>query len=515
MTNNMKAMIVVLILAIIIFRFAKPIALIFSNENDFARRRNVWFVLTIAAFLSPSFWLFALLAVPLLVWAARRDSNPLALYMLLLHVVSPISVDIPTIGINELFPLNMYRLLSFSILIPLAWKLRKSRKEMTSRRLTSMDVLLLAYGALQIILFVRPDIPNAGYLHDSVTNVLRRALLFFADIYVLYYVISKSCSSKRAIVEVLAAFCLACTIMAPMAVFENLRHWLLYIDIGHGWGGDTYGLYSDRGGVLRATVSTGHSLVLGYLLAIALGFWLYLRSHVRSVRSRTAVTALLCFGLLAAYSRGPWVGALLIYFAFTALGPRGMSSLIKGSFISALLAGALLVSPLGDRIAKVIPFLGGTVDAYNIDYRQRLAQRSWETILENPLFGNQDAYLELHDMRQGEGIVDFVDTYAYVGVFYGLVGLFLFVSFILVGLFKSYRFSKEIRESDPDLSLLGVALVACILGTLLMISTCSFVFGYEKLFYALGGLSAAYVRLRELTGRYAPARDANQLASAP
>jgi O-antigen ligase len=495
MFNNVKALIVVLLLAAPIFRFSKPVAILFSNEPDFLRRRNMWFVLTILGFLSPSFWLFALIAAPLLIWAGRKDSNPVALYILLLNVISPIRVNIPIIGINELFSLDMYRLLSFCVLIPVAGRLRQSQKEMGVHRTTTMDVLLLAYGALQILLFVRPDIPNAEGLHDSITNVLRRAVLFFVDIYVLYFVVSRSCSSRRHIVEVLAALCLACAVMAPMAVFETLRHWLLYAEVGQDWGGELMGQYLDRGGVLRAVVSTGHSLVLGYLLAIAMGFWLYLRAHVTSPLSRGGVQALMLLGLLAAYSRGPWIGALLIYIAFMALGPRGMPRLIKGCFVSALLGGLLLASPVGDRIVKVIPFLGGTVDAYNIDYRQRLMQRSLEMIQAHPWFGDQDAYSKLHDLRQGVGVIDFVNVYADVVVFYGLIGLFLFLSFILVGLVKSYRVAKSLKKSNSDLSLLGIALVACILGTLLMISASSFIFGYEKLFYVLGGLAAAYAHL--------------------
>jgi hypothetical protein len=504
MPNNVKAMIVVLAIAATIFWLAKPIAILFSSERDFLRRRNVWLALTVAAFLSPSFWLFALVAVPLLIWAGRKDTNVVALYMLLLHVISPISVEIPVVAINRLFSLDMYRLLSFCVLLPAAWNFRRSQKTRDARRLTTMDVLLLAFGAMHIILFVRPDIPDAAYLHDSVTNVLRRALLFFVDIYLLYYVVSRSCSSRRAIVEVLATFCLACTVMASVALFETLRHWLLYDEIGRGWGGELIGQYLDRGGVVRATVSSGHSLALGYLLAIATGFWLYLRTQVKSVWTRVGVMVLLWLGLLAAYSRGPWVGAVSIYFAYITFGPRAMPRLMRALVISALLAGVILASPLGDRVAKVIPFLGGTEDAYNVSYRQRLAQRSIEMILENPWFGNQDAYTKLNDMRQGVGVIDFVNAYADVAVFYGLIGLFFFVGFILAGLSKSYRAAKVLRKSDPDLASLGVALVACILGTLLMISTSSFLFGYEKLFYVLAGLAAAYANLSALPARPQP-----------
>ena len=77
MIFSIKAMIVVLALGVMVFRFGKPIALLFSSEPDFNRRRNVWFVLTATAFLSPNFWLFVLIAAPLLLWAGRKDRIPL------------------------------------------------------------------------------------------------------------------------------------------------------------------------------------------------------------------------------------------------------------------------------------------------------------------------------------------------------------------------------------------------------------------------------------------------------
>ena len=42
MIINIKALIVVLALAAAVFRLGKPIALQFSDELDFSRRRNVW-----------------------------------------------------------------------------------------------------------------------------------------------------------------------------------------------------------------------------------------------------------------------------------------------------------------------------------------------------------------------------------------------------------------------------------------------------------------------------------------
>jgi hypothetical protein len=496
MSPSLKELIVVLAISAVIFAFAKPIALRFSAEADFARRRNVWFALTITAFLSPSFWLYVLVAVPLMTWAGRKDTNPLAFYLLLLHVIPPIPVDIPAIAINALFPLDNYRLLSFCVLIPTAWRLRRSQDTARIRGLQNMDILLLAFGVLQAALFVPPDLPGHMLLQDSATNMLRRAFLFFLDVYVLYFAVSRSCASRRAITEVLSAFCLACALMAALALFEAAKRWLLYVDLARVWADDpSLSVYIFRGNILRAQASSGHPLALGYLLAIAFGFWLYLKSHVAARRARIGAVLLFWLGLLAAYSRGPWFGAIAIYFSFAALSPRGFPRLFKAAGVAVLLAVAIGATPLGTRILSVIPFVGGAVDAETLDYREQLAAKSWEIIQGSPFFGDQLARLKMEDLRQGQGIIDIVNTYVGVAMDKGLIGLFIFVAFMLVALSKTYRSVKALRRSDPDLALLGVSLIVCMLGTLLMIENCSFILGYEKMFYVLAGLAAAYAHL--------------------
>ena len=505
MNTSLKELIVVLAIATVIFRFAKPIALHFSADGDFSRRRNVWFALTMTAFLSPSFWLFALVAIPLLAWAGRKDTNPVACYLLLLQVIPSVPVNIPVVGIQSLFPLDNYRLLSFCILIPTAWRLRCSKDASRKFRLETMDILLLAYGVLQTALYVPPDLPGHIIQNDSATNMLRRAFLYFVDIYVLYFVVRRACTSRRAIMEAQAAFCLACAVMAALAIVESAKHWLLYADFPRSWSDDpNLNFYLLRGDTLRAQVSAGHALALGYLLAIAFGFWLYLKSHLTAARTRIGVVILFWLGLLAAYSRGPWIGGAAIYFAFSALSPRGFSRLFKAAGVATLLAGAIGMTPVGDRIINVLPIMGGSVDSGSIDYRQRIGARSWQLIQQRPLFGDQLARTKMEDLRQGQGIIDIVNTYVGIALDKGLVGLSIFILFVVTALVEAYRHGKAMEKSDPDLALLGASLIACIIGTLLMIGNCSFIYGYEKLFFVLAGLSVAYAHVGSSPQRVTP-----------
>jgi hypothetical protein len=496
MLQSIKDLIVVLAFALVIFRLAKPIAMHFTNEADYLRRRNVWLALTVVAFLSPSFWLFVAIAIPVTIWARRRDSNPVALYLLLLHVIPPMAIAIPIVGINQLFDLDNYRLLSFCILIPFALQLRRNKDDARIVGLQGMDFLVLGFGLLLVMFFVPPDLPNHVILKDSLTNLVRRALLFLVDVYALYFAVSRGCTSQKRLVDAMAAFCLACAVMAVVATFESARHWLLYTDIQLHWTGSSQSMYYQRGGVVRSQASAGHALALGYLLAVAFGFWLYLQTSIESRRVRVAVALLFWLGLIAAYSRGPWIGAVAVYLAFMAAGAGGVARIFKAAAVVVAVLGVISLTPLGDRILSVLPGMGGAAHDATVDYREALAARSWQLILEHPFFGDQLAFSKMEDLRQGEGIIDLVNTYAEIAVFHGLVGLLFFIGFVFAGLRHAYRTLKAFSVSDPDFSRLGASLVSCMIGTLFMLFGASFIQGYQKMFYVLGGFAAAYAAMR-------------------
>jgi O-antigen ligase len=155
----------------------------------------------------------------------------------------------------------------------------------------------------------------------------------------------------------------------------------------------------------------------------------------------------------------------------------------------------ILLTPLRSQIFGVLPFFGGTIDIGDVTYRHLLFQRGWELFKDHPIFGDQLAYLKMEPLRQGEGIIDFVNTYVQVALDYGLVGLTFFVGFMMLGLKRTWYLSRKLAPSDPDAARIGAALISCALGTLLMIQNVSFIFGYEKMYYVLAGFLAAYCRV--------------------
>lgn len=469
MPINLRALIVVLVLSSVVFKFAKSTALLFSSEQDFARRRNLWFVLTVAAFLSPNIWIYVLIAVPLLLVSGRKDSNPSALYLFLLHVVPPVATPIPLPGGAKLIDVSNQILLSLCVILPAIGRLRRSSQDRDTRRLKRIDWCLLAYGALTSILYIHLLAPDGTFYTSTYSDALRRMLTFLIAGFAPYFLISRTTRNRPFILDSLAAFALPCIVMAVIGVFEGVRGWLLYEDIPQRWElAATFTVYLLRGSSLRAMASTGHPLALGYELAIAFGLWLCLEAYVKSRFIRWTVSATFMLGLLASYSRGPWACALAIYVIYVFLKPRAVSGLIK-SFLGSVLALAIIsLTSLGEKIAAVLPFLGGTIDSSNIDYRGRLWTRGWEIVRDNPLLGDQYALARMQDLRQGQGIVDFVNGYLAELLATGFVGLTLFLAVVLSALRKVLAVSKAIKLTDQRFGMAGASLAACILGTLFL-----------------------------------------------
>jgi len=483
--NNLKALLIILVIAVSVFAIAKPVCLRFMENEDFILRRNVWYTLTISAFLSPSIWLYFLIAVPVMTWAGQKDSNPLALYVILMYVIPPYEIDLPTVIVNDLFALSNIRVLAFTVLLPQAFKLLNSDKKLKNRY-GIFDFGIVAFVFLQLILLLP---------YESITNTMRRGVLMALDILLVYYVASRGSSNRRALGEVMCVFALSCMIFAPIAVFESIKTWLLYVELADTWEVFSPRNYLLRAGVLRAQASTGHSLTLGGLMAIGFGFWLYLGKSSNLKRAQFAMGfAWIWMGLLAAYSRAPWVAAVISYLVYILLNPGRIQNLSKIFLAGSVALGALLMSPLGDRVIDSLPIVG-TIDEDNVIYRQRLVEKSWELIQQNPIFGDPFFMEKMEDLRQGEGIIDLVNAYASVALGTGIVGLILFTLPILLGLIRSLILIRNFSDKDNNLAAIGTVLAATVVGYLFLIGSGGI--GRGQGFYLISGLIIGYTKISQ------------------
>ena len=461
MITNLKALLVVLAIASVVFGITKAICLKFMSEDNWTRRRNVWFAITIAAFISPSFWLFAAIAFFITYWAAKRDSNPLALWMLIATAVPPDKYELPRVLDIGLIAVNHSRVLALSIVLPLAWHLYHLDSKQKSSALKKLDLCVIGYIFFQLAIY---------FPFTSTTNILRSLIENILDAILIYYVFSRTAQNRGKLVEFLTCFVLACAIFGPIGMFESLKTWLLYETIPQNWGASETFAYLMRGDSLRARASTGHALALGALSAMAFGFWLYLSSRFQD-RKIIAIGAIwFWIGLIAAYSRGPWMLAVLILFVYLWFNTNRTKIIVQVSGLIVLLFLIALLTPFGSKIIDNLPFVG-TVDNSNIIYRQRLIEKSWEIIQENPFFGDPMFLTKMEELRQGQGIIDLVNGYLYVALQTGIVGLTLFFGPILYYLIKVYRNATVRNADDPDLRNLASILFACFVGQLFSIGT--------------------------------------------
>jgi hypothetical protein len=174
MPEHLRSLIVILVLTAIFFAFARRFASTISSSEDFTRRRNLWFTLTLVAFLSPNFWVYTAIAIPLLINAARRESNFPSLFFFILFALPTATIRIPGMGlINFLFELSHIRILALFILLPAFFTLL--RQDVHSRfGRTGPDKVLAAYLFLTIVLYLR---------ETSITDTLRQTFYLFTDVF--------------------------------------------------------------------------------------------------------------------------------------------------------------------------------------------------------------------------------------------------------------------------------------------------------------------------------------------
>jgi len=486
MPEHLKALVVIMGLAALVFAFIKrPACAMATTASDFARRRNLWFAITLIAFLAHNFWIYVMVVGALLLITAARETNKVALFFFLLFAVPPIQAEITGLGlIRYFFAIDYLRLLSLTILLPAFLVLRKRAVAEGAKR-SNADMILAAYLILNLLL-------QLGV--DSFTNTLRHGFYVFIDVVLPYYVVSRSLKDMQSFRDALMSFVVAAMILAIIGSFEFGKHWLPYSSLedalGVQWG---YGGYLERDDSLRAQASTGQPIVLGYVMAVALGIFLYLKKSIPSRTTWMIGLVLLLAGLVVPLSRGPWIGAAVILLVFAATGPKAISRLSLIGLTGLLALPIVLATPAGKKIIAYLPFVG-TVDDETVTYRQLLIEVSLNIIKDNPLFGSFDFLLYLEELRQGEGIIDLVNSYLSIALASGLVGLSLFASFFGVILF-SIRKGIQGLDANDERHLLGRVLMATIIGILVIIFTVSSINVIPVVYWAVAGLGIAYIRM--------------------
>ena len=484
--EHLRALVAVLFLGGGFFWAVRPAAVQWVSDATFLRWRNVWLLSTLILFLSNSIWICILLYAALYLTYRRKEVHLLGLYFAVLFVAPYIPAVIPGFGILDHFwEINHYRLLGVTLLLPaaIALFLRASTPRMGS---SPVDWMVLGYVILMSALAFRDA---------SVTGALRSAFSVCIDILLPYYVASRSIRESEDLRHALAGYVLAAMILSLLTVFEVARTWKLYGGLLSvlGVNEQLFGFYLFRSGLLRPNVTLGNSIVLGYVMVVGLGFFLYLHAFLIKPFHRRLGFFVLIAGIVASLSRGPWVGAACLILVFIFMGPqpfRHLARMVLGSVVVLLLINLL---PMGRLLIDMLPFVG-SLEQGNVEYRANLLTVALPVIERNLLFGSPN-FLEAPEMQvmlQGEGIIDVVNTYIGVALYSGVVGLMFFLGAFCLALLQLRAGMRIARRHDARDVVLGRALFATVASIMLMIYTVSSIFAVPVVYWPVIGLCVAY-----------------------
>jgi len=457
-------------------------------RREYSRLIVVWLAITGLAFVTGNYWAYVGIVIGILLVAVPRDpSVRLVFFATLLLALPVIQVDIPGIGpVRQIMDMSHPRMLIFGLLVPMLL-LPDPRGKRLSLFGSPLDKYVLLFIVVDIIMLSR----GIGG-----TEKIRLASEYMVDFVLVYFIVSRNVRSFDDIGRIMAALLFAAVVLACVAIFESGKAWKLYdavypgLNISSGVQGS---FYDWRGGFLRTSATTGYPIILGYFFTLALGALMAVKHHVKSSFWFWALVALLLVGNFTTVARGTWLGAGVLVATYLLLTSRAKLFAIATVSLIAISFAGTSSNPAIRDIFELLPFTGSHHDG-TIDYRRALLDNAIAVMKDNILLGTP-SYLntsELEQMRQGQGIIDIVNTYVQYGLRGGIVllGLFMIIfSYLLL------RLLLALRHVQGPVKNLCVVLISMIVSHLVMIFTVSSISYLPYLQWILISVSAAFIHL--------------------
>jgi O-antigen ligase len=184
-----------------------------------------------------------------------------------------------------------------------------------------------------------------------------------------------------------------------------------------------------RGSLIRSQAMTPQPILLALLLTFGLAAWALLKGAQWRKPGVWVVMLIFAAAIASTGSRGPLLGLFL--FGLCLLLLRVASARAFGLTLAGLGVSFALVKIFGwdDQIMRLLQamFGRGEADTDSIDYRRALFDTGLELLKQQPWWGVSNYAAQMQNLRQGEGIIDLVNTYIAVALEVGLVGLTFFL----------------------------------------------------------------------------------------
>lgn len=489
MFGSLKSLAVILPVGIAILLLFRGAFAEHFEALSYRRFGVAWGLVTLAAFLSPSIWIYLLALALVTQWAIAGSPRPAAaraiLFLGLLMAVPNVPVSIAGIGgIANLFPIGHVRALTLLLLVPAVIGTLRERGE---HRFGTLAIDWFAIGYITLELWL-----NAP--HGTATTLARHGFLEVIDMLLPLWALGRALGRRADLQASLLAFTVAGLIVAALAVVETLKTWPLFVAVEQAWGTNwTLTVFLRRADMLRAQGPLGHSLVMGLTMVVLLGAWLWARRFVQQRPLVLLGWLVMLGGLWASLARGAWLGAVLLLVLLLALGPRPLLRLGWLGLAGVVAVLAVLNLPLLEPMVRFLPFIGD-IDSQNVDYRAQLLEVSLALLEQSPWFGVPGYMSYMEELRQGQGIIDIVNSYLAVALGFGLVGLSLFLAVFLSAIWKLMAVRRRFGPDD-DAGQLAAHLLAVILSVMAVIATVSSINIVPTLYWSLCGLGLSCWRL--------------------
>ncbi|MBE8232882.1 MAG: O-antigen ligase family protein [Endozoicomonadaceae bacterium] len=389
--------------------------------------------------------------------------------------------------IRDLIKISYPLFLTITLLLPLLL----SNKTTGNKQHSITDKLIVFYIITISILSFRDT---------TTSHAIRTCITIALDIYVPYFAISRYIQTADQLKTALTALFIGLLPLTLIGFFEAIKHWHLFDQLAYAMANDPHQKkYDERAGLTRASTVFFGPIIYGYVMVIGNGLALYLRPLMEEKFFRLSFL-LFSFALIASVARGPWVGLAVLIIAYVLTGKAAISQLFKLGLSGLAIFALLSLSTFGNKLLDLLPFIG-TAQSGTVDYREQLIENALIVIQRNPWFGST-TFLEtpeMESMRQGEGIIDLVNTYIQIALAYGSIGLILFLAIFIGLLIRCYRIIKRLPSEEVDLIRMGRALFAILTAILFIIFTTSSI-NYVPVFYWIfTGITAAYLNIAKQT----------------
>lgn len=386
-----------------------------------------------AAWLLSNLWLLHVALVAIIPLTARRAGQVPALYLFALMLLPGLDQSVMA-GALKLFDFGVHDALALGAALTLF-----AHPEWRRRSSFALDV---PFAALLLMLVV------AMARDTSATHALRILTNHAFDFLLPYYVITRGVRNSADLRHCMLILAGVAAVLSAILVYEMVTTWPMYNILLEHFGLPERPAVKMRGNYLRAggpfVESTSIAMVLVFC---TLATWLA-RDRFRPGPWHGAALALVVIGLLPPQSRGAWIGLVFgVILADLYLG-QWRSMALKAGAAASVSVLLFAMARAGGQLAESLGRSGNSSDT--VDYRNQLLERGMQEFWQSPIIGFPHAELlgRLHDLTQGEGIVDFVNTHLFIALIGGVIGFAIFNGAILYSLVQIWRSRRWLPYAD-------------------------------------------------------------------